>query len=62
MRVWIDKEKCVGSATCTIIAPNVFDINEDGQAVVANNEAEGINDINKSADNCPVQAIVIEKK
>ena len=34
MRVKINKDKCLGCGTCVAIAPEVFEIGEDGKSKV----------------------------
>ncbi|TFV63688.1 ferredoxin [Geodermatophilus sp. DF01-2] len=30
MRVEVDRERCVGSGTCELLAPDVFEVGDDG--------------------------------
>lgn len=56
----VDKETCIGCGTCTVIAPEVFELGEDGKARVKlkNEETEKLkNKIQEAVDNCPVSAI-----
>lgn len=34
MKVWIDQDECTGSGLCEVLEPSVFEIGEDGLAVV----------------------------
>lgn len=56
----IDHDKCVGSRLCTVIAPKVFQLNQDGQAVVMNAQGDDLNVIRTAAEACPVSAITVE--
>ena len=55
----IDREACMGSGNCSFWAPGVFDLDDDGIAVVI--DANGADDekIVLAAQGCPTQAIAI---
>ncbi len=60
-KVTVDKDLCIGSASCVAILPEVFDLGEDGKAYVkegsvASADAEAILD---AARSCPVSAIIV---
>ena len=61
MRVEIDDDNCRGHGVCCAVCPEVFDINEDGYAVVlldvipADLEAS----VRKAASGCPERAITV---
>jgi ferredoxin len=57
----IDHDKCVGSRLCTAIAPKVFQLNREGQAVVANAQGDDLSVIRTAAEACPVSAITVEQ-
>ena len=62
MRVHVDSELCQGHARCNVICPEVFDLDEEGHALVANEtvpaglEAKA----EEAAANCPERAITVE--
>lgn len=63
MRVKVDKNKCIGCGTCVSIAPEVFEMEDDGKSKVKegadlekNKEA-----IRQAKDSCPTQAIEVEE-
>jgi ferredoxin len=60
-RIKIDYDKCVGSRLCTAIAPKVFQLNQDGQAAVANAQGDTLDVIQTAAEACPVSAITFEQ-
>ncbi|MBI4301362.1 MAG: ferredoxin [Chloroflexi bacterium] len=60
MRVWVDRETCIGAGTCTIIAPDVFDLDEENKAVIIDPHGASEATIREAADACPVQAIMFE--
>jgi ferredoxin len=59
----VDHELCTGDQFCIIIAPGVFEIDENGQAHVIDFENGDIETVQKAIDQCPSQAISwIEKE
>jgi ferredoxin len=60
LRVWVDKDACVGNAMCEAIAPKVFKLNDDRQSEVADPAADSVEKILDAAENCPVSAIFVE--
>jgi len=61
-KVRIDPDLCVGDAICTDIAPDVFEMGDDGLAhVKAGMECTGDReDVQEAAEQCPGGAIIIE--
>lgn len=70
MKVKIDKDACIGSATCVGICGQVFELGGDGKAEITEEyrgekpiEGEVPNEIEcvkNAADSCPVDAILVE--
>ena len=63
MRIQLDNAKCQGHGRCYALAPDLFDADDEGYAVLlctgdvpADREA----DASLAADNCPEYAITIE--
>mgnify|MGYP001038565960 CR=1 FL=1 len=56
----VDKEKCIGCGACVSLCPNIFKIMEDGKSHVITEDCGGC-DCQQVVDNCPVNAISIEK-
>lgn len=54
----IVNESCIGCGTCVGIAPDVFEINEDGLSLVV---GEGITLAKEAAESCPVEAIQVDE-
>jgi ferredoxin len=64
MRVRIDDERCEGHGRCYALAPQVFEPDDLGNAVVAGDghvPAELEQTARLAAQNCPEQAVVIEE-
>lgn len=60
VKVWVDRQVCVGNAMCESIAPNVFQLDENRQSKVADPDGDSVEKILEAAENCPVSAIVVE--
>ena len=64
MRVTIDADKCQGHNRCYALAPELFDVDELGQAVVIGDGQvpAGLEDKARlAAANCPEYAITVEE-
>jgi ferredoxin len=55
----IDRELCMGSGNCSFWAPAVFDLDDDGIAVVLDPNAQPEDKIVLAAQGCPTQAISV---
>lgn len=62
-KVYVDRNLCIGAASCIAIAPNTFALDDDQKAVVLETaDQETIETIILAAQSCPVNAIIIEDK
>ncbi len=63
MRIKIDEELCTGCELCVDTCPNLFEIGENGIAGVIVDEVPKNEEecAKEAADNCPSEAIIIEK-
>ncbi len=72
LKVKVDRTLCIGAASCVAVAPQTFELDPEGKAVIkkkdGNTTSEFVNysDINDDSQNilnasksCPVNAIVI---
>jgi len=59
LKIMIDRSKCTGEAICVGIAPEVFELDEDGIAVVVSAEGADREAIFEAAESCPADAIVV---
>ncbi|TGZ19556.1 ferredoxin [Streptomyces sp. S816] len=59
MRVVVDQPKCVASGQCVLVAPQVFDQDDEGivQLLDATPGPELVEDVRESAAICPAAAI-----
>jgi ferredoxin len=55
----IDRDACMGSGNCSFWAPGVFDLDEEGIAIVLDATAMTDDKIVLAAQGCPTQAIAI---
>lgn len=61
MKVQINSEICAGFGICTGIAPEVFELHQDGYAVVLVSEVAPENEdtMRRAESQCPARAIAI---
>jgi ferredoxin len=57
--IQIDREACMGSGNCGFWAPGVFDLDDDGIAIVLDPGAQPDEKIVLAGQGCPTQAIAI---
>jgi ferredoxin len=58
MTIKVDKDLCIGCGSCAAIAPEIFELGEDGKAFVKEQGDE--EQAKEAAEACPVGAITIE--
>jgi ferredoxin len=61
VEVEIDWDRCMGSGNCVFLAPETFDLSEDGHAVVLDSGATDEVRLRVAAEGCPVGAISLSK-
>ena len=59
LSIEINREVCMGSGNCSFWAPGVFDLDDDGIAIVTDPEGEPEDKIVLAGQGCPTQAISI---
>ena len=61
LKVKVDRDLCIGAATCVAIAPKTFVLDSEAKAVIlATLDQDTDNVIIDAAKGCPVAAIIIE--
>ncbi len=61
MRVSVDPALCQGHNRCVAVAPDLFEIDEEGYASAVGPVPAGREDLARlAADNCPEQAVVVD--
>ncbi|MFA6272206.1 MAG: ferredoxin [Patescibacteria group bacterium] len=58
-RIEVDRDACISVASCVDIAPEVFELDDEGKAVVKNAKGNPDDVILESAQSCPVNAIIL---
>ena len=61
LEIQIDRDACMGSGNCSFWAPNVFDLDDEGYAVVIDPSGDPDDKIVLAAQGCPTQAIIVVK-
>ncbi|MBN1954481.1 MAG: ferredoxin, partial [Anaerolineae bacterium] len=60
MKVSVDREACIGAGTCVVVAPEYFELDDEGLAVAIQTEVkagdEGL--VRDAEQGCPAQAII----
>ena len=59
LRIEIDREACMGSGNCVFWAPGVFDLDDDGIAVVIDPDGAPEDRVMLAVDGCPTKAISV---
>ena len=57
MKIEVDRELCTSVATCIAIAPNTFELDDEGIAIIKNAKGDDAKTILQAAQSCPVNAI-----
>jgi len=61
LKVRVDRDLCIGAATCIAIAPKSYVLDSEAKAVILKSiDEESEQTIIDSAKGCPVAAIIIE--
>lgn len=60
-KVWVDRDLCIGAATCVAIAEKTFALDKENKAIILDTaKKEAKEAILDAAKGCPVAAIIIE--
>jgi ferredoxin len=59
VEITIDRDVCMGSGNCSFWAPGVFDLDDDGIAIVVDPAGAPVDKIVLAAQGCPTQAIAV---
>ncbi len=59
MKITLKRDKCISAATCVAIAPDVFELDEEGKVKLKDEHGADEQTILDAARSCPTQAIEI---
>ena len=59
MKITVDRVKCTGLGICESLAPNVFEVDDDGELVLltANVSDEDLEGVREAIAGCPTEAL-----
>ena len=58
-KIVIDRDLCIGAASCVVIAPNTFQLDEENKAYLVNLEGHDAETTLMAAESCPTKAIFL---
>ena len=58
-QIYVDRDECIGAATCVECAPNVFALDDEDIAVVIDPTGDGDDEVLAAAQDCPQQCIYL---
>ncbi|OGN97311.1 MAG: hypothetical protein A2Z77_02530 [Chloroflexi bacterium RBG_13_51_36] len=60
MTVKVDRELCIGVGNCVVIAPTVFELDDQNKVVVLDPGSVDEETLMEAAKSCPQNAIILE--
>lgn len=59
MKIIVDREKCTGLGICESLAPEYFEVNDDGDLELLKNDVDGkdLADVEEAIAGCPTLAL-----
>jgi len=64
-KIVVDRDLCIGAATCIALAPELFELDDENKAVLQDGWREkGMSDeqLMEAAQSCPVDAVLLYDK
>lgn len=58
-KIFIDRDLCIGAASCIAVNPDVFELDEEHKAIVKNAKGADDETILLAAQSCPTRAIIV---
>ena len=62
MKVVVDRDLCIGAAPCVAVAGAVFQMDDEGKAIVLDPHGADDDTIKLAAEACPTRAIFLYKE
>lgn len=59
-RIKIDRDLCIGAASCVALAMKTFQLDSENKAVVLDEDGDTAEAIKLAAESCPTKAIILE--
>jgi ferredoxin len=59
-KVRVDRDLCIGAATCAVIALKTFKMDDENKAIVIDPNGDDAETILMAAESCPTKAIFLE--
>jgi len=61
-RIVIDRDLCIGAASCLAVSAATFELDDENKAVVAGADAADDGELVAAAESCPTKAILLFDK
>ncbi len=58
-KVKVDRNACIGAASCVAVSPGTFQLDNENKAIVLQNSTDSPENIITAAESCPTKAIII---
>ena len=59
IEIRVIRDTCISAGPCTVYAPNTFDIDDEGIAIIKSGDWDAFEKIVDAAKSCPVMAIEV---
>lgn len=59
-RIRVDRELCIGAASCIALAPEIFELDSEGIAIITDPDGSTVEAMMEAAKSCPTNAIIVE--
>jgi ferredoxin len=63
MKITIDRAKCTGLGICESLAPDVFEVDENGDLILLAEQVPdgGLDEVEEAIAGCPTEALRLER-
>ncbi|MFZ2804490.1 MAG: ferredoxin [Patescibacteria group bacterium] len=58
-KIVVDRDLCIGAAPCVVVAPGVFQLDDENKAYIVDPKAADDETLLLAAQSCPVLAIIL---